>query len=230
MKNRRFGLHELCILQVLGNRAGVRKWGLKGSGCLGQGCAFIHHSLSYWKEKETLSRRKTQLKNTWNTAPCLQILLISQPILINHSAWGLPKAQRTCSTCSGGTSGTLSSAGQKCPDQGGLQETSFPWHRVSSAILCLALFFLPLLPLSFTAQNPKVVGVDGILKMLQFQPSAVGKDTFLQTGLSQALSILFFEISTHNITQSKQEERNHPLHSEFWEQKGAWFANPDAVW
>lgn len=75
-----------------------------------------------------------------------------------------------------------------------------------------------------------MVGVDGILKMLQFQPSAVGKDTFLQTGLSQALCILFFEISTHNITQSKQEERNRPLHSEFWEQKGAWIANPDAVW
>lgn len=30
----------------------------------GEDVAFIHQSLSYWKEKETLSRGKTQLKNT----------------------------------------------------------------------------------------------------------------------------------------------------------------------
>lgn len=144
---------------------------------------------SYWKEKEALSRGKTQLKNTWNTAPYLQILLISQPILkgyINHVVWGLPKAWGTCSTCSGGTSGAWSSAWQKCPKQAGMQETSFPWHRVSSAlaILCLALLLLPVLPLSFAAgfpqyRIPKWFGLDGILKILQSQSSVLCKDVFL---------------------------------------------------
>lgn len=155
----------------------------------GEDVAFIHHSLSCWKERETLSRGKTQLKNTWNTVPSLQILLISQPILkgcINHAAWGLPKAWGACSTCPGGASGTWSSAWQKCPNQAGLQETSFSWHRVSSAlaVLCLALLLLPVLPLSFTAgfpqhRIPQWLGLDGILKILQSQPCAMGKDIFL---------------------------------------------------
>lgn len=155
----------------------------------GEDVAFVHHSLSYWKEKGTLSRGKTQLKNTWNTAPYLQILLISQPMLkgyINHAAWGLPKAWGACSSCSGATSGAWSSAWQKCPNQAGLQETSFPWHRVSwaFAVLCLALLLLPVLPLTFPAgfpqhRIPKGFGLNGILKILHFQPSALGKDIFL---------------------------------------------------
>lgn len=75
--------------------------------------------------------------------------------------------------------------------------------RVCSAlaVLCLALLLLPVLPLSFTAGFPqhgtlKWLGLGGILQIIPFQPSAMGKDIFLSAGLLRALSNLVFETST----------------------------------
>lgn len=131
-----------------------------------------------------------------------------------------------------------SSAWQKCPDQAGLQETSFPWHRVSSAlaVLCLALLLLPVASFFHswfpTAQNPKGIGWD--LKDLPLAALCHGQGhlplDWIAPRPGQPGFWNFHPASLGNITQSKQEAINHPLYSEILEQNEACFANPDAVW
>lgn len=135
MNNKRFGPHELYILQILRCVAGVRRTNSIGVGSRVEGVWGEEVGLSLFfiaclaGEKEAFRRGKTQLKNTWNTAPYPQILLISQPIIkgsINHAYLGLPKVEQTGSTCFGDISGALISAWLRCPNGAGR------WNCVSS--------------------------------------------------------------------------------------------------